>query len=100
MAARYDERGKLVSDIVTKQSEPVIVHTLSNRIRGNVHLRPGIRMKDQMNNAELFLALTEATIYSVSGQPLYQTDFLLVNREQIVWILPESEIIKPAKPGA
>lgn len=95
MSIRFDDKGKFFTEVVAKESIPVILQTMTNRIKGNIHLRPGIRMKDQINNLETFIAVTEATVFSISGQPLYRTEFLIVNREHIVWILPENQLINP-----
>lgn len=94
MSMHYDNKGKFYTDVVSKEAVPVIIQTLTNRIRGLIHLRPGIRFKDQIVGTEAFIAITEATVYSPSGQVLYHCNFLALNRDHLVWIFPESEIVE------
>ncbi len=92
MAIEYDDKGKFYTDFVTKVSVPSIVQTVTHRIRGVVHVRQDERLKDELDLHEKFLALTDAIIYAPDGQVLHQTKFLAIHRDQIVWVLPESEI--------
>jgi hypothetical protein len=49
---------------------------------------------------EKFIAVTDAVIYSPDGQVLYQANFLAVQREEIIWVMPDSEIADPSKGSA
>jgi len=91
MTIRFDEKGKFFTDVVSKEAVPVTIQTLTHRVHGRIHLRPGERMKDEINQSELFLAVTEATIYDFSGKILAQGEFLAINREHVVWILPDDQ---------
>lgn len=92
MTIRFDEKGKFFTEIVSKEPLKVILQTPTNRIRGNIHVRPGERLRDQINQGDVFLAVTEATIYDQTGKELYQCEFLAINREHIIWILPDDQI--------
>jgi hypothetical protein len=95
MSIYYDDKGKFYTNIITKEAVPALIQTLTNRIKGHIYIRPGERVKDQVNQEEHFLAVTEAILYDLVGEELYRCDFLLVNREHIVWVLPEDQIQKP-----
>jgi hypothetical protein len=91
---RFDEKGKFFTDVVSKESVTVIIQTPSGRVHGKIHIRPDERLKDALNQAESFFAVTEATIYDVNNKEIYRTDFLAIQREYIIWLLPEDQIIK------
>jgi hypothetical protein len=95
MSIHYDEKGKFYTDIISKQAIPVLIQTSSNRIRGNIYVRPAERIKDQINQEDMFLAVTDAIIFDQAGEELYQCDFLLVNREHLIWLLPEDQLRQP-----
>ena len=71
MSIHYDEKGKFYTDIISKQAIPVLIQTSSNRIRGNIYVRPAERIKDQINQEDMFLAVTEAIIFDQAGEELY-----------------------------
>jgi hypothetical protein len=98
MSIRFDEKGKFFTDVVSKESVPVIIQTLTHRVRGMLHVRPQERLTDEINQNEQFFAITEATILNDSGEVLYACDFFAINRDHIVWILPENQM-KPAERG-
>ena len=95
MSVHFDDKGKFFTDIVTKEAVSVLIQTPTNRIRGNIYIRPGERIKDQINEEDMFLAVTEATLYDLAGEEFYRSAFLLVNREHVIWLLPEDQIQKP-----
>ena len=88
MSLHYDEKGKFFTDYVSKRSIEAIIQTPTNRIHGLIYVRVNDRVSDELNRAEQFLAITDAEIYSLEGEKLYTSDFLAVNREMIVWLLP------------
>jgi hypothetical protein len=95
MSIHYDDKGKFFTEVVSKEAMPVLVQTPTNRIRGNIYVRPGERIKDQINQEEQFLAVTEAVVFDLSGEEIYRGDFMLVNREYLVWLLPEDQMRRP-----
>jgi hypothetical protein len=91
MKTRYDEKGKYFTQIVTKDAIPSLIQTLMHRIRGNIHVRIGERIKDEIDRTTQFLAVTDARVYSLQGAKLYETEFILINRDHIIWLIPEEE---------
>jgi hypothetical protein len=95
MTIRFDEKGKFFTDIISKEAVPVTIQTLTNRIHGYIHIRPNERLKDEINQSEVFLAITEATIFDFTGKELFHGEFVAINREHIVWILPDDQRAYP-----
>jgi hypothetical protein len=91
MTIHYDEKGKFFTDIITKVPVPSTIQTLTHRIHGSIHVRQNKRLKDSLNEAEEFLAITDAVVYNARGQTLYRTQFIAIRREHVVWVLPDNE---------
>ena len=93
MFTQFEEKGKIFTNVVTKK--PVAIHLQTNQhlIRGKVHIRPDERLKDELNQSELFLAITDVCVYDLSGKILQRCSFLAVNRQNIVWLFQDDESI-------
>jgi len=92
MTVHYDGKGKFYTDFITKDTILATIQTASQRIHGNVHVRPEERLIDELNGASHFVAVTEATVWNAQGARLYQSDFLAINREYIVWLIPDDDL--------
>ncbi len=91
MSTRYDEKGKFFTDRVTKEQIPVVIQTVFGRIEAFFYVMAGARLKDEINNAEQFIALTNAKIYDINGNCELICDFLSLNRDHIVWLAPQAD---------
>src|SRR4030066_2090507 len=91
MVLEFDEKGKFFTEVVSKDIILSHIQTITHRIRGCVHVRKGERLSDEINKANLFIAVTSAEIYTLEGEILYTSDFLAINREHIVWLMPIKE---------
>jgi hypothetical protein len=91
MALEYDEKGKYFTDVIKKEVVLSQIQTSMHCIKGFVHIRIGERLSDAINRDTLFLPVTNAEVSSLEGEILYTSDFLAVNREQIVWLMPVEE---------
>ena len=91
MVLEFDEKGKFFTEIISKDLVLSLIQTMTHRIRGHVHVRKGERLSDEINQTNHFLAVTNAEINSLDGEIFYTCDFLAVNREQIVWLMPIEE---------
>jgi hypothetical protein len=89
-----DEKGKIFTEVVTKIPVPVIIQTTTHRLLGNIHIRPDQRLKDELDFAEPFVAVTNASVLDADGKIVHRADFLAVRRDQIVWVLPEEKTAK------
>jgi hypothetical protein len=88
----FEEKGKIFTRVVTKKPIEVTIETISHRIKGQIHIRPEDRIKDELNRGETFVALTNATIYNKAGEKLFQCNFISINCAHIVWLVPDEEI--------
>lgn len=96
MVLDFDDKGKYFTEVITKDKIISHIQMGAYRIRGNVHVRRGDRLSDELNRENKFLAVTDAEIFSQAGELLYITDFLAINREHIVWLMPLVEQEKEA----
>lgn len=88
MTIEYDEKGKFYTDIVKKLPVPVVIQTTSHLVGGLVHVREGERLKNELERSEMFIAVTNATVYGTDDKVLFSVPFMAVQRAQIVWIMP------------
>lgn len=95
MSIHFDEKGKFFTPVITKEPIPVMIQTVMHRITGNIYVRPEERIKDELDRADTFLAITEATILDLSGQEIFSTAFITINRQHIIWIFPLADLIPP-----
>jgi hypothetical protein len=91
MTIEYDEKGKFYTDIVKKLPVPVVIQTVTHLVRGLVHVRDGERLKNELERDEMFLAVTNAAIYSADDKVLFNVPFIALQRAQIIWIMPVDE---------
>ena len=88
MTIEYDEKGKFYTDIVKKQPVSVVIQTITHLVRGLVHVREGERLKNELERNEMFLAVTNATVYNAEDKVLFTVPFMAIQRAQIIWIMP------------
>ncbi|MDZ4158761.1 MAG: hypothetical protein U1B80_03135 [Anaerolineaceae bacterium] len=93
MYSSFDEKGKLFTDVIPKEPIDVTVQTTSHRIHGQIHIRPNARLKDELNQNDRFIALTQAVVYGGEGSVLYRAAFMLLQCENIIWIIPDKELL-------
>ena len=92
MTIEFDDNGKFFTNIIPKTPVPAMIQTVTHRIHGNIHISQDRRLKDELDLPEKFIAVTDAVIYLPDGQILYKASFLAVQRDEIVWVLLDSEI--------
>jgi len=89
----FDDKGKIYTQVISKSPIKVILQTAFHRIIGYIHVRIGERMKDELDTAVYFLAVTDAVVFDPTGSTqLFKTNFMAVNRNQIVWAIPEDDL--------
>jgi len=92
-----DHKGKYFTDVISKDVVRTVIQTLTVRIVGDVYVRPGERLKDELNKSDKFIAVTEAIVLNARGEEIYHSDFLTVNLDHILWLSPASEAEKKAE---
>lgn len=93
MNTQFEEKGKIFTQVITKNPVDVIIQTTHHKIIGKIHIRPSDRLIDELNKADRFIAVTDATIYIPGSENdvYYESEFLTVNCDQIIWMLPLNE---------
>ena len=91
MGIEYDEKGKFYTDIIKKLPVSAVIQTVTHLVRGLVHVREGERLKNELERNEMFLAVTQATIYEAGDKVLFTVPFIALQRAQIIWIMPVEE---------
>jgi len=90
-----DEKGKIFTDIISKRSVHATVQTTTHLMRGSIHVHRDQRIKDELDLDEKFLAITDVDVIAPDGQILFQAPFLAVNRDHVIWVLPEQDKTEP-----
>lgn len=88
MGVQFTEKGKFFSDIVFKDSVTATIQTARCRIHGKIYFTRGNRLIDDLNKSEQFIAVTDAVIFNDNGEILYKSDFVTINRDHVIWLLP------------
>lgn len=91
MGVEYTDKGKVFTKVVRKNVVRAHIQVSTHLIIGDVYLKRDTRIKDKLEFTEQFIAITDAEVYDLSGQLVYNVPFLTVNREQIIWLVPEKE---------
>jgi hypothetical protein len=88
----FDQKGKIFTEVISKKPVQVFIYTEKHIIIGEINIRPDDRLKDEINNNEQFLAVTNAVIKDFEGNTQFKTNFVAVNRQHVSWVLPIDEI--------
>lgn len=93
MFADFEEKGKIFTQVVTKEPIEVIMQTTNGTIHGKVHVRLDERLKDELDNTSGFIAVTDAEIHFPDpNKAVIHTHFMAVNITHIVWVTPKEEL--------
>ena len=94
MVTQFDEKGKIFTTVISKVPVKVLIQLSTNQVKGEIHVRRDGRLKDELDSANKYVAVTNATILSQDGtKELTQCNFLSINNSQIIWIIPEEELL-------
>ncbi len=97
MLPSYDEKGKIFTQVISKKPVQVTIQTSHHLIHGKIHIRPNDRLKDELNQSEKFIAITDAAISNLQGTFLYRSKFLTLNIDHIIWMIPDDELTDTGK---
>lgn len=92
MITQFEEKGKIFTPKITKDQREVLVQTTTQKIKGFFHVQMDLRLLDELNESNHFLALTNVEILDVNEKVIHKSNFLAINTDQIIWILPTDEI--------
>lgn len=96
MVTQFDDKGKFFTNIITKKTVPGTIQLSTHRIHGNLHVRQDERLKDELDRTTGYTPLTEVKVYSADGKTLeLQSDFMLINNHNILWVIPDEDLISP-----
>lgn len=93
MKERVDAKGKVYTVRMSKETLRARIRTMDQVIEGTVYLHAENRLKDELNEGgERFIAVTSVRVFTADGRKeLYKSDFLTLNRDQIIWAIPVEE---------
>ncbi|NMC83890.1 MAG: hypothetical protein GYA58_01270 [Anaerolineaceae bacterium] len=97
MVTHFDEKGKIYTDIIQKEAVWVTIQLKHAQIHGTLFIRNNQRIKDTLDADEPFLAITDVTITPTdtdSAQAVIKTQFLAVNKANILWIFADSDLVQ------
>lgn len=93
MVTQFDDKGKFYTEVVPKDAVQVTVQTLTHRLHGVMYKRQKTRLIDELNLSDnRFIPMTEVTVYNAQGSVLFQTDFIVIEFDHIVWVIPDDEL--------
>lgn len=87
----YDEKGKVFSRVIHKDALYARIQTITHLITGEVYVEHETRIKDELEFADQFIAVTSAKVYTNTGSLVYEAEFVTLNRDHIVWLALEDE---------
>lgn len=94
MVTQFDDKGKFFTNIITKKTIPSTIQLSTHRVHGNLHVRQDERLKDELDRTSGYTALTDVKVFSVDGRTLeMQSDFMLINNQNIIWVIPDEDLI-------
>jgi hypothetical protein len=75
-------------DYLDKRVMRSLIQTERQLLLGSLHIRKNLREKDELNHAETFIAVTDVEF---PGTKMPRIPFLMLNKEQIIWVAPYNE---------
>ncbi len=89
MGIRIDPNGKVFTDRVRRETVACIIQTVTHRMRGHIFRLPESRVIDDFNQrTESFIDVTHAEVLDAADQVVARSDFLMLNKAHVVWVLP------------
>ena len=79
----------------------VSIYTVTHRIEGTYFKMPGSRLLDDLNGRKEFFPLTQVKVSSLAeGLPLFETDFMAIGKNQVVFVIEKGPADTPPAPTA
>jgi len=91
MTTEYDDKGKVFSTKIRKDAVYARIQTITHLLTGEIYIEHDSRIKDHLEVAEKFIALTSAKVFNPDGSLAYESAFITLNRDHIIWLALEDE---------
>ena len=93
LTARVDQKGKVYTERIRTVPVEIQILTTQGYVQGFVHVHPGQRIKDLLNDHdERFLAVTNAIFdASDNGEAQDEIAFIAINKDYIISAIPLNE---------
>lgn len=81
---------------IVKEVKTVIAYTYNYKIKCDVFMSPGSRLSDFIGSLgqKKFIPVSNAVVTDIFGNPVCKTKFLELNMDEIIFLLPESDLIE------
>lgn len=81
---------------IKKEEKPIIAYTRYYKVEGKMYMPMGARLSDFISGVgqKKFIPVTDAIVTDLSGHQVCKTNFLELNKDEIVFLVPQSEIGK------
>jgi len=89
---KQHQAASMYTNKIEKVILRVVIETMNDLIVGDMHMRPRLRLIDELISGEPFLAVTNATVYDKSGKQRYSTRFLSINRDFVIFVSPWNDM--------
>jgi|WetSurMetagenome_2_1015567.scaffolds.fasta_scaffold355222_2 hypothetical protein len=99
MYSPFEDKGKIFTEVIQKKPIEVMIKITGQIVRGMIYIRPKERLKDEMDNLDLFLPVTNATVMDDTQKVLFKTHFMVIHREQVIWLMPIDEMNRLGEEG-
>ncbi len=79
---------------IEKETKRIIAFTSNFKVEGDIHVHIGARLSDYIETlTKSFIPLTRVIIYKIGeDKPIHHTNFLELNKDEVVIISPKEEI--------
>lgn len=88
---QFEDKGKIFTNIISKNHARVRIQTATNHIKGIIHIGLDERLKDELNKSEMFIAITDASIYNLKGKLMHRSKFLALNLTRVIWLYQDED---------
>ena len=81
---------------IQKEQKQIVAYPYHYKIKGKVFTPPGARLSDFISGLgqKKFIPVVDAVVTDIFGNEICKTGFLELNKDEIIFLLPESELEK------
>lgn len=80
---------------IEKEEKKIVAYAYDYKIRGTVFVPPGGRLSDFISGIgqKKFIPVVDAVVTDISGREICRTKFLELNKDEILFLFPESQLV-------